>query len=71
VRLQPARSGAALIAIENVFNSRAAATRAPGGGFVPVADYHQHLLSPAGAARQNRFLPAVALPEDLARLIEE
>jgi hypothetical protein len=38
---------------------------------VPIVDYHQYLLSPAGAELQNRLLPAVALPSPLARLIGE
>ncbi|TMB08943.1 MAG: hypothetical protein E6J64_00595 [Deltaproteobacteria bacterium] len=41
------------------------------GQFVPFVDHHQHLLSPAGATRANRLLPAVDLPEDLARLVQE
>lgn len=36
----------------------------------PVADHHQHLISPAAAKRGNEpALPAIALPEDLARLL--
>ncbi|HEX7183031.1 MAG TPA: amidohydrolase family protein [Thermoanaerobaculia bacterium] len=39
---------------------------------VPRVDYHQHLVSPAGAAFLNHPpLPAVELPQDLARLLRE
>jgi predicted TIM-barrel fold metal-dependent hydrolase len=38
----------------------------------PVAEHHAHLLSPAGAKLVNDPpLPAVALPEDLSRLLRE
>lgn len=36
--------------------------------FVPLADHHQHLLSPAGA---DSKLPATELPEELARLMRD
>ena len=53
----------------------AACARAPvaerPGQFAPVVDHHQHLLSPAGAARANRLLPAIDLPQDFARLLQE
>jgi predicted TIM-barrel fold metal-dependent hydrolase len=35
----------------------------------PRVDHHQHLLSPAGAARANRLLPAIELPADVAQLL--
>lgn len=39
---------------------------------VPAADHHTHLLSPAGAKLVNDPpLPAVDLPEDLARLLRD
>jgi predicted TIM-barrel fold metal-dependent hydrolase len=39
---------------------------------VSRVDHHQHLLSPAGAALANRPpLPAVELPQDLARLLRQ
>jgi predicted TIM-barrel fold metal-dependent hydrolase len=39
---------------------------------VPIVDYHQHLLSVATADRVSPPpLPAIALPEDLARLLRE
>jgi predicted TIM-barrel fold metal-dependent hydrolase len=42
------------------------------GPTVPLIDYHQHLLSPAGAELVNRpLLPAVELPQDLARLLHK
>ena len=39
--------------------------------FAPLVDHHQHLLSPAGAVNANRLMPAVDLPEDLARIVEQ
>jgi predicted TIM-barrel fold metal-dependent hydrolase len=40
------------------------------GPLVPLADHHQHLLSPAAVAiARNRLQPAVALPEELAGLL--
>jgi len=43
----------------------------PGGPVVPLADHHEHLLSPASAKLVNDpLLPAVALPEDLGRLFQ-
>ncbi len=42
----------------------------PGGSIVPLADHHEHLLSPASAKLANDpLLPAVALPGDLDRLL--
>lgn len=42
------------------------------GSLVPVADHHQHLLSPASAKLvRNTPPPAVELPADLARLLRE
>ena len=38
---------------------------------VPLADHHQHLLSPAAAALQNYMWPPVALPAGLARVMQE
>jgi len=38
---------------------------------VPLADHHQHLLSPAAAELQNHMWAPVALPEGLARLVQE
>lgn len=35
----------------------------------PQVDYHQHLVSPAGAALLNRLSPTVELPQDVARLL--
>lgn len=38
----------------------------------PVADHHQHLLSPASAARgSDKPLPAIEIPDELARLLRE
>ena len=34
-------------------------------------DHHQHLLSPAGAARANRLLPPIELPADFAHLLAD
>lgn len=40
------------------------------GPIVPLADHHEHLLSPAAAKLANDPpLPAVALPDDLGRLL--
>lgn len=38
---------------------------------VPLADHHQHLLSPAAAALQNSLWPQVSLPEHLETLLRE
>ena len=39
---------------------------------VPLVDHHKHLFSPNIAERdRNHFLPAVQIPEDLARLLRE
>jgi predicted TIM-barrel fold metal-dependent hydrolase len=35
----------------------------------PIVDYHQHLVSPAGAALLNHLSPSVELPQDVARLL--
>lgn len=35
----------------------------------PQVDYHQHLVSPAGAALLNRLSPMVELPQDVALLL--
>ena len=37
----------------------------------PLVDHHQHLLSPAAAELGNRTLPPVALPADLAKVVQE
>jgi predicted TIM-barrel fold metal-dependent hydrolase len=36
---------------------------------VPIADHHQHLVSPAGAEKIDRTLPPIVLPPDLADLL--
>jgi predicted TIM-barrel fold metal-dependent hydrolase len=36
---------------------------------VPIADHHQHLVSPAGAEKIDRTLPPIVLPPDLAELL--
>lgn len=65
-----------LCAVASLALATAGCARAPAKAgtsaaeLAPLVDHHQHLLSPAGAARANRTLPAVALPEDLARLVE-
>ena len=46
-----------------------AASRAD--AIVPIADHHQHLLSPAAVELQNRLLPPVTLPPPLARVVRE
>ena len=35
----------------------------------PRVDHHQHLLSPAGAERANRLLPAIELPAEIAAVL--
>ncbi|HEY4563462.1 MAG TPA: amidohydrolase family protein [Thermoanaerobaculia bacterium] len=48
----------------------AAALALPVLGETPLADHHEHLLSPASAKLANDpLLPAVALPDDLNRLL--
>ena len=48
----------------------AAALALPVLGETPLADHHEHLLSPAAAKLVNDpLLPAVALPDDLGRLL--
>src|SRR5262249_2299272 len=48
----------------------AAALALPVLGETPLADHHEHLLSPASAKLANDpLLPAVALPGDLDRLL--
>jgi len=37
----------------------------------PRVDHHQHLLSPAGAARVNRLLPSIELPAEIAQVLAE
>ena len=52
--------------------TRGKAPRRPGTLYAPLVDHHQHLFSPAKAKTvYDPPLPAVALPEDLARLLRE
>ena len=52
--------------------SKAAAPKQPAIPLAPAVDHHQHLLSPAGAELVNRPpLPAIELPQDLARLLRD
>ncbi|HEX8173316.1 MAG TPA: amidohydrolase family protein [Thermoanaerobaculia bacterium] len=47
-----------------------AASTAPSALAGPLADHHQHLLSPAGAAWiSDPLLPAATVPDDVARLL--
>lgn len=46
--------------------------RIPAGPLVPLVDYHRHLMSPAAARLDAEApLPAVEVPEDLARVLRE
>lgn len=46
------------------------AERQPAASVVPVADHHQHLLSPAGAALVNRpLLPQINVPTSIATVL--
>jgi hypothetical protein len=50
----------------------AACAHQPGGSILPVADHHQHLLSPVTAPMAGGTkLAAVVLPEELAALVRE
>ncbi len=52
--------------------SKAAAQKQPAIPLAPAVDHHQHLLSPVAAKVQGEeeaTLPAIELPEDLARLL--
>lgn len=46
-----------------------ASTLSAAGQEPPRVDYHQHLISPAGAAYLNRLSPTVELPQELDRLL--
>jgi predicted TIM-barrel fold metal-dependent hydrolase len=72
---QPLRSQTFLLSIAAVLTLACAqgpalAAEEAGAVLVPAVDHHQHLLSPAGAKRDDDPpLPAVDLPGDLARLL--
>lgn len=62
-----------LLAVLALPASGAAAEKKP-DRLVARVDYHQHLVSPAGAELRNRLnlpVPVVELPPDLARLLRE
>lgn len=53
-------------------SSAADAERIPDAPLVPLVDYHRHIMSPAAARLSAETpLPAVEVPEDLARVLRE
>jgi predicted TIM-barrel fold metal-dependent hydrolase len=64
--------GAAMLMVPLAFLPAPSAAQRPATITMPVADHHAHLFSPADAARDSDTpLPAVALPPELARLMDE